>query len=83
MFAMHGAAECADVFAGVIGAVQQLLRAQRRVFGTIFFLNAMTTAGLAQVFAQESPGARVQQTHTWRVSHCTLTRRPIHPGGAL
>ena len=37
---------------------------------------------LAQVFAQQLAG-RGSSSRTWCASHCTCTRRPIQPGGAL
>src|SRR5271169_2485210 len=52
LLTVHAAAECADLLAGLIGAAQQLLCAQRSVLGSILLLNAMTAARLAQVLTQ-------------------------------
>ena len=79
---VHAAAERADLRTGVVGAAQQLLRAQRRVLGPVLVLDAMTAARLAQVLAQQLAGAADSSSRTCRTSHCTCTRRPIQPGGA-
>ena len=52
LLAVYAAAERADLLAGMIGAAQQLLRAQRRMLGAVLVLDAMAAAGLAQVLAQ-------------------------------
>ena len=49
---MHASAECADLGAGSVGAAQQLLRAERGLFGPILVLDAMAAARMAQVLPE-------------------------------
>src|ERR1019366_4760572 len=49
---MHAAAQRADLFTSVVGTVQQLLRAHRRMLGPVLLLDAMSAARLTQVLAQ-------------------------------
>ena len=58
---MHAAAEGADLRSGFIGAAQQLLRAEGRFAGSVFVFDAVTAARLAQVFAQQLAGLRIEQ----------------------
>src|SRR5215217_8227729 len=58
---MNRLTQLANIGAGVTGAVQQLHRGRWRTRRTILFLDAMAAAFLAQVFAQQLPGLRMQQ----------------------
>src|SRR5580658_10912511 len=60
---MHAAAECADLRTSVVGAAQQLLRAQRGTLGAVLILDAMAAARLTQMLAQQLTGTGVQQAH--------------------
>jgi len=61
---VHRLAERADLSAGLAGPDQQLQRAGRRLFGAILWLNAATTTRLTQMFPQQLPSPRVEQTDT-------------------
>jgi len=56
---VHAAAERPDLCAGLVGAAQQLLRAERCLFGPILVFDAMTAARIAQVFPEQLAGVRV------------------------
>src|SRR6266849_5416911 len=56
VFLMHAAAERSDLRAGSVGARQQLQSGQWSLLGPIFVFDAMASARLAQVLAQELPG---------------------------
>src|SRR4051812_12101856 len=60
---MHGPAQSTNVWSGGLGVAQQLLRAQRCSCGTILLLNAVASALLPQVLAQQLPTERVDQPH--------------------
>ena len=51
----------ADLRSGFIGAIQQLLRAERRFAGSVFVFDAMTAACLTQVFAQQLASLWIEQ----------------------
>ena len=56
-------AELADLRSGVLGAPQQLRRAQRHFLWVVFFLDAISAAFLAQVFAKKLAGAGMQDAY--------------------
>jgi hypothetical protein len=56
---VHAAAERPDLYAGLVGAAQQLLRAERCLFGPILVFDSMTAARIAHVFPEQLAGARV------------------------
>ena len=60
---VHGSAERADVRPGLVAARQQLRVRARRLRGLVFVRDAMPAALLAQVFAQQLAGARIEHTH--------------------
>src|SRR5262249_38628747 len=60
-------AELADLRSGMFGAPQQLRRAQRHFLWVVFFLDAIATALLAQMFAKKLVSVRMQDAHVQRV----------------
>ena len=61
LLAVDGIAERSDVRPSATRSPQQLGSAQRRSFGVILFFNAIPTALLAHMFAQQLPGLGIEQ----------------------
>ena len=59
----HGLAERADLSARSGGSLEKLLRSQRSSLGAILVEDAMAAAWLAQMFPQELPISRIEQTN--------------------
>ena len=60
---VDGIAERTDVRPSTTGSPQQLRSAQWGSLGVVLFFNAIPTALLAHVFAQQLPGFRIEQTN--------------------
>src|ERR1017187_3953581 len=60
---MHGPAQCTNVRSGAFGATQELLRAQGCPGRMILLLDAVASALLPQVLAEQLPAERIDQPH--------------------
>ena len=69
---MHGLAQRADMGSGYFGSTQQLFGRVWCARWPIFILNAVTTALLAQMLAQELPRARIKQPHMCAIRSCQI-----------
>jgi len=60
---VDGVAERPDVRSGAARSPQQLGSAQRRSLGVVLFFDAIPSALLAHMFAQQLPGLGIEQTN--------------------